>query len=155
MNSTELTYRRAALGGASGFGLLISLYDTLAGDLRRAADAERQHRIEERCRQVNHALLVIGHLEDWVQNSGGGDLSQQLIDFYASLRRNMIQAQVKRSAERLEQQMEKVLCMREMWQKLELGVQEKQTPPKTCEPQTYLASAFVAQDLTHACSWSA
>jgi flagellin-specific chaperone FliS len=46
MSPTEMAYRKTAVGGASGFGLLIALYDTLAGDLRRAADAERANDIE-------------------------------------------------------------------------------------------------------------
>ena len=37
MNPTELAYRKTAVEGASGFGLMIALYDTLAGNLRRAA----------------------------------------------------------------------------------------------------------------------
>ena len=38
MSPTEMAYRKTAIGGASGFGLLVALYDTLAGDLRRAAN---------------------------------------------------------------------------------------------------------------------
>jgi len=37
MNRTDMAYRKSAVEGATGFGLLIALYDTLAGDLRRAA----------------------------------------------------------------------------------------------------------------------
>src|SRR5271165_3608575 len=120
MSPTELAYRKTALGGASGFGLLIGLYDTLAGDLRRAADAERNNDIEKRCREVNHALLVIGHLEDWLAQGSGGELAQRLSAFYAGLRRKMIEAQAKRSAEMLEQQMAEVLEIRSIWLGLEL-----------------------------------
>ena len=67
MNPT-LFYRKAATEGASGFGLLVGLFDTLAGDLRRAAEAQRARDIEKRCKEGNHALLVIGHLEDWVNH---------------------------------------------------------------------------------------
>jgi hypothetical protein len=41
MTPTDLAYRKTAVEGASGMGLLIALYDTLAGDLRRAAAAQR------------------------------------------------------------------------------------------------------------------
>jgi flagellar protein FliS len=116
MNRTELAYRRTALEGASGFGLLIALYDTLAGDLRRAAEAERRNDIEERCGAANHALLVIAHLEDRVGRGAGGELAERLVAFYRSLRRNLIQAQVKRSAKMLEDQMAGVLKIREIWQ---------------------------------------
>lgn len=119
MSPTELAYRKTAIGGASGFGLLIALYDTLAGDLRRAAEAERRNEIEKRCQEVNHALLVIAHLEDWLARGSGGELARELSHFYGSLRRNLISAQAKRSPEILEQQMELVLNFRRLWQGLE------------------------------------
>ncbi len=66
MTPTELSYRKTATEGASGFGLLIGLFDTLAGNLRRAAEAQRANDMEKRCGEANHALLVIGHLENWI-----------------------------------------------------------------------------------------
>jgi flagellar secretion chaperone FliS len=120
MNRTDVTYRKTAAEGASGFGLLIALYDTLAGNLRRAAEAERSNDIEQRCREVNHALLVIAHLEDWVRGGCGGELADQLVVFYASLRRDLVEAQARRSSRMLEMQMAKVLQLREMWQQFDL-----------------------------------
>ena len=119
MSPTEIAYRKTALGGASGFGLLIALYDTLAGDLRRAAEAELRNDIGTRCQQVNHALTVIAYLEDWIDRGPGGDLAVGLKSFYASLRRKMIEAQAKRSAKLLEEQMKEVLDLRAIWQAME------------------------------------
>ncbi len=119
MSAIENAYRKTALGGANGLGLMIALYDTLAGDLRRAAEAERRNDIETRCRQVNHALLVIAHLQDWIDRGPGGELAQQLVAFYSSLRRRLIEAQARRSAEILEQQMALVLDIRAVWQSID------------------------------------
>jgi flagellar protein FliS len=116
----ELAYRKSALGGASGLGLAIALYDTLAGDLRRAASAERTNDIETRCKEVNHALLVVAHLEDALDRGSGGELAQQLRAFYSTLRRKMIEAQAIRSPQMLEQQMASVLEIRAVWQQTEL-----------------------------------
>ncbi|MGC9199490.1 MAG: flagellar export chaperone FliS [Acidobacteriaceae bacterium] len=120
MGSIELSYRKTSVAGASGFGILLALYDTLASDLHRAAEAERNNRIEERCRAGNHALLVIAHLQEWVQRSPGGKLSDQLQRFYSSLRRKLIQAQAMRSADLMEQQMAEVLRLRAIWQQMEM-----------------------------------
>lgn len=141
MSAMELTYRQTALQGASGFGLLIALYDTLAGDLRRAADAERSNNIEERCKQVNHALLVTAHLEDWVHRGGGGELAEQLLAFYASLRRLMIEAQAKRSAVLLEQQMTLVLSIRRTWHELEVRNSSKLESPAWAQVQQFPGGA--------------
>jgi flagellar protein FliS len=119
MNPTELAYRKTAVEGTSGFGLLIALYDTLAGNLSRAAEAQRKNDIEKRCQEISHALLVIAHLEDWVDREGGGELAQKLVRFYAGLRANLVGAQAKQSAEMLEQQMNVILAIRGTWQDLE------------------------------------
>jgi flagellar protein FliS len=119
MNPTELAYRRTAVEGSSGFGLLIALYDTLAGNLRRAADAQRSNKIQKRCQEVNHALLVIGYLEEWIDREGGGELALKLVAFYATLRTKLIQAQARGSADILEREMAVILAIRGTWQELE------------------------------------
>ena len=141
MSAMELAYRKTATQGASGFGLLVALYDTLAGDLRRAAEAERGNNIEKRCREVNHALLVIAHLEDWVHRGGGGELADQLLVFYASLRRLMIEAQAKRSAVMLEQQMTLVLSIRRTWHELEARNTSNTETPAWAQIQVFPGGA--------------
>lgn len=154
MSTTEQAYQRTAVAGASGFGLLIALYDTLAGDLRRAADAERNNDIEKRCQKLNHAFLVIAYLEDWIEQGSGGELAQKLVRFYASLRRKIIEAQAKRSAEILEQQMALVLKIRGTWQEIELRRPTTQETPYWAQTPGYLGDS-PAQDQQNASSWSA
>lgn len=154
MISADLAYRKTAVEGASGFGLLIALYDTLAGDLRRAAEAQRTNDIEKRCREANHALSVIGLLDDSVRRGPGGELAQQLVVLYASLRRDLIAAQASASAGMLEQLMARVLKIRETWQSADLcsrsSVQENLTPVAVRESGGYP----IFQPRNSAGSWS-
>ena len=121
MTPAELAYRKtAATSAASGLPLLIALYDTLAGDIRRAAQAERENDIERRCREAGHALVVIGYLEDFLERGSGGELAAQLAGLYRTLRRNLIEAQAKRSPELLEEQMARVLQVRGSLQTMEM-----------------------------------
>jgi flagellar protein FliS len=152
MNPTELSYRRTAVEGTSGFGLLIALYDTLAGNLSRAAEAQRKNDIEKRCKEINHALLVIAHLEDWVDREGGGELAEKLVCFYSRLRAKMIEAQAKQSPEILEQQMKIVLSIRGTWQDLEARASSVLDAPASTPPQ--FAAAAMQQE-RNAFSWSA
>ena len=155
MNAMEQTYRKMVVGGASDLGLMIALYDTLAGDLRRAAEAERANDIEKRCREVNHALLVIAHLEDAMNGGSGGELAQHLVAFYRSLRRMMIEAQVKRSAEILEQQMAQVLDVRAIWQGFQSrGEESKIDVPSWVQMPDYPGSSYSMYELG-ASRWSA
>jgi flagellar protein FliS len=137
MNPTEMAYRKTAVEGASGFGLLIALYDTVAGDLRRAAQAQRSNDIQKRCHEINHALLVIGYLEDWIDREGGGELAQKLVAFYSNLRSGLIEAQTKKSAEMLERQMDIILDIRGTWQELELRAADALDEPPPLGPQSY------------------
>jgi len=154
MNPTELAYRRTAVEGSSGFGLLIALYDTLAGNLRRAADAQRSDDIQKRCQELNHALLVIGYLEDWIDREGGGELAEKLIIFYANLRAKLIHAQAIKSAEILEQEMAVILTIRGTWQDLELRAASALQANASFAAQSYPGASSMS-DKQSASSWSA
>jgi flagellar biosynthetic protein FliS len=140
MIQTDLAYRRNAAESASGLGLLISLFDTLAGDLRRAAEAQRENDIERRCREVRHALIIVGHLESWVDQGTGGVLAQELLDFYAMLRRKLILAQAGKSAEKLEELMASVLHLREQWQQIELRTEP--SGPEVLRPVIQMPTSY-------------
>jgi flagellar protein FliS len=122
-NKTSLSYRKSAIEGASSIGLIIVLFDTLAGNLRRAAAAIRKDDIEKRCRELNHAALVLGQLESWIDINQGGESAQTLTRFYAYLRAKMMEAAVTKSASLLETQIDMILHVRSAWQKLDVGPQ--------------------------------
>jgi flagellar secretion chaperone FliS len=120
-SQTQLSYRKSAIEGASSIGLIIVLFDTLAGDLRRAAAAIRKNDIEKRCRELDHASLVIGQLESWIDMSNGGESAQTLAAFYAQLRAKMMEAAGSKSAELLETQIAMIMQVRSAWHKLDTG----------------------------------
>jgi flagellar protein FliS len=117
--TTELSYRKSAIEGATTIGLMIALFDTLVGDLRRAAAALRSNDIETRCRELNHAALVISQLESWVDLKNGGESARTLSRFYAYLRAKMLEAAGTKSPKLLETQIEMILHVRSAWQQLD------------------------------------
>jgi flagellar protein FliS len=141
--SNELSYRRSAIEGASPIGLVIALYDTLWGDLRRAAVAIRANDIEERCRELNHAALVLGQLEDWIDLEHGGELAQNLSRFYAYLRAKMMDASIAKSATMLEAQMELILHVRTTWQQRDMAASQS---PKDATTQPIAAASLSDSD---------
>lgn len=114
---TDLAYRKTSIQGSSGFGMLVGIFDALAEDLRRAAQAERNNDLGQRCRDANHAIQIIAFLEDRLEQGDGGELANQMRSFYRTLRRKLLEAQIARSAEQLEELMTAVLKIREAWQK--------------------------------------
>ena len=154
MIQTDLAYRRTAAESATGLGLLISLFDTLAGDLRRAAEAQHADDIERRGREVRHALLVIAHLESWLERGTDGILAQELRCFYSKLRRKLIQAQATKSAETLEELMASVLELREYWQRVELRTEP--SGPEILRPEIQIPVRFPSPQIERLRgSWSA
>jgi flagellar protein FliS len=121
MSDMELAYRRTAIEGASPLGLMIALLDTLVGDFRRAASAIRKDDIEARCRDLNHAALVLGRLESWIDMKNGGEPSRNLSRFYTHLRAKMLEASATKSAAVLDTQIETILNVRSAWQQLDIA----------------------------------
>jgi flagellar protein FliS len=119
MSTTEMSYRRSAIQGASRIGLMIALFDQLASDLRRASAALRNNDIETRCKELNHAFLVLGQLENWVDVKNGGESAQTLSRFYAYLRAKMLEAGAIKSVKLLEMQVDMILLVRSSWQQLD------------------------------------
>lgn len=117
--TTESAYRNSSIGGASPIGLMIVLFDALAADLRRASIAISQHNIETRCKELNHATLVIGRLESWIDVENGGESAQNLSHFYACLRARMMEASASMSAAVLDAQIDMILQVRSAWQQLD------------------------------------
>jgi flagellar biosynthetic protein FliS len=152
MTTMEMAYRKTAVEGSTPFGLLIALYDTLAHDLRRAADAERRNDIPARCREVNHAFTVISYLQDRCEKGDSGELTQQLIGFYASLRRKLILAQAKRSAEMLEEQMAMVLSIRGIWQDIEQRAAAASHAAQAAHAHAFPAATPVQESGAFSCS---
>lgn len=142
-NETELSYRRSAIEGASLVGLTVALYDTLAGDLSRAGRAVRQNNIEARCREANHALLVLGHLESWLDFPEDTNLVRSLVIFYAYIRQRIMCAQAQSAASIFEELGTLVVQTRASWQQLDIRNADLRTdfssPMTTAREETYSA----------------
>lgn len=154
MYSTDMAYRRTAAEGASGLGLLISLYDALASDLRLAASAQRANDIAKRTEKAKHALVLVGFLENWI-NPESGDLAQKLHGFYSKVRKGVITAQLKQSADILESLMTETLSIREAWHKLEMNGSTVQEEVTTSREVPQFFGAFSTQMETRQYNWSA
>jgi len=153
MTQTDTLYRQTAFEGANGLSLLVALYDTVAGNLRRAAAAQRAGNLESRTNELKHALVVVGCLQNWVEPDSG-ELAAKLAGFYSRLRRRIMEAQAEQSSEILEEEMKSVLALREVWQNADhpgRAAGPEVLPPE--RPQGY--PGFLVRMETAQLSWSA
>jgi flagellar protein FliS len=98
---------------------MIILFDTLVGDLRRASVAIHESNIDARCKELNHAALVLAQLEAWIDLKNGGESAVTLSRFYAYLRAKMLEASIKKDASEIDKQIEMILHVRSSWQQLD------------------------------------
>ena len=149
----ERSYRIAAVDTGSTFGLMLALYDTLSGNLRRAAIALRSQDIERRCSELSHAYLVIGQLESWIDPDSDRQLSESLTLFYAHLRSQMLQASLTQSAPALEALMALVVQVRTAWQQRAMDMQQSRVV--STEGPIYDTTSQIAEDRRMALSQTA
>jgi len=115
MVDVRTLYRQNAAGGATPVGQVIALYEQIVEDLRRAETAIDETQIERRTHAINHALLVIGHLESKLNRQVGGKIAQALDHFYVMSRRRLLEAQLNSSKTIVEEQIALWLDLRDAW----------------------------------------
>src|SRR5208337_2851655 len=99
MTDPRTAYREASARGVSPVQSVVQLYEQIIEDLRQALQAIEQNQVELRTHKINHAILVIGHLQSRLNFQSGGKVAQNLNRFYDVLRRELLQAQFQGSAE--------------------------------------------------------
>lgn len=114
-----LAYRRAAAQQASVVGLVIALYDTLAGNLGRAAEAMRRTDLEKRGEELKHGFSVLTQLMSLVDAERGGETALRLRRFYEHLRQQMLRAQFAQDPSLLDSAQALVLDVRGAWQEVD------------------------------------
>jgi flagellar protein FliS len=127
--SVQQSYREATVQGASPVGLVVRLYEQIVEDLRQAAKAIEQNDIGERTRYINHAILVIGHLQSPLDFANGGKVAKDLDHFYNVLRQNLIQVQFYPSKRAITQQITDLFAVRDAWIQVERAERSTVTPP--------------------------
>jgi len=123
----QQSYREGTVRGASPVGLVVRLYEQIIEDLRQAAVAIENNDIMLRTKRIQHAILVIGHLQSPLDFSNGGKVAKDLDHFYNVLRQNLIQVQFYPSKRALCQQITDVLALRAAW----IEVEQAEKPPIT------------------------
>jgi flagellar secretion chaperone FliS len=115
MTDARMFYRENAIRGASRVGLVVLLYEQMIEDLRQAIDALDEKQIELRTRHINHAIVVIGHLQGTLNLAQGGKVARHLDAYYNFLRTRLVEAQAHSSKEILREQIETLLGLRAAW----------------------------------------
>jgi flagellar secretion chaperone FliS len=123
------SYREGTVRGASPVELVVRLYEQLIEDLRQVAIAIEQNAIELRTKRINHAILVVGHLQSPLDFANGGKVAHDLNHFYDVLRQNLLHVQFRPSKTGVQQLITDLLTVREAWIQVERA--ERMSAPVT------------------------
>ncbi len=142
MTNARTAYRENDVRGASSVRLVVLLYDQLIQDLIRAAHAIEQNDVELRTQMLNHAILVVAHLQSPLDFAKGGKVATDLDHFYNVLRHNLVQVQFYPSKQAMSQQITDVQALRAAWievdraQNLVLTTSTRSTPSRDAGSET-------------------
>lgn len=117
-------YREAEIRGASSVECTIMLYDLVVADLRQAVRCLHEGDIEGRTSALVHSLQVLEQLQGSLQMESGGAAAKHLYSFYSLARAKILEGQLKCRAKLLEEIVDALLQVRDMWQ----GVEQKCQP---------------------------
>jgi flagellar protein FliS len=115
MKDPRTAYREDDARGATGVRLVVLLYEQLIKDLREAAKAMDENKIELRSKRINHAFEVICALQGTLNMERGGQVARNLAWFYTVLRANLLEAHFHQSQEMLSRRITDLLALREAW----------------------------------------
>jgi flagellar protein FliS len=114
-----LSYQQASARGASPVGQVVALYDTILRDFVRALAALQGGDVETRVFELNHALLVIAHLQSVLDHERGGEAAKYFDRFYSITRGVIVEANIGATPESLEELINLYGGLREAWYQAE------------------------------------
>jgi flagellar protein FliS len=145
------SYREGAVLGASPAQLVILLYEQAIQDLRRALIALEKGDIEQRTREINHAIVIIGQLQATLDMERGGEVAKNLERFYDLLRGSMVAAQVNQSARILRQQISDLVLLHGAWLEVERAATSLESASRLAPPRAS-ADADTPEPLSFECN---
>lgn len=126
-----MNYASESATGVSPVGLVIRIYENIVSDLGRAVIAVRDGDIEKRTQQLQHALLLLAHLQSALDKENGGEPAALLERFYNLARARILDAQFRQSGKILEEVIGDFLSVREAWSTIETQVNSPSAEPPT------------------------
>jgi flagellar protein FliS len=112
-------YRQASAHGGSPIGMIVALYDTILRDFRRAIAAIDSNDVQLRVTELNHAVRVIGHLDEILDHKRGGEAAGRFQRFYQVTRGMIVAANAQATRSAIESLIELYAPVRQAWHEIE------------------------------------
>lgn len=148
----KLTYRENAVRGATPIELVVILFDAAIDDIQRARTAIKNNQIEERTSAIRHAMLILQQLQGTLDFAKGGQVARQFEQFYNLIRAKLLEAQLRNSADQMQQQIRFMSEIRDCW--VQVGKQFHSAPESERTAGTIARPRFT-EETGSTSEWSA
>jgi flagellar protein FliS len=95
------------------------MYDRLVADIQAAIACMQKMDIEGRCKNINHAFLLLQQLQCGLNMDEGGETAKSLEAFYLYIHSTLLEAQGRNSIQLLQALIERILQVRSAWYQVE------------------------------------
>jgi flagellar secretion chaperone FliS len=127
-NDAASAYHQTSAHGGSPVAMIVALYDTILRDFRRALVALEAGNVETRVFELNHALTVIGHLEEVLDHKRGGAVAKRFEGFYRITRGLIVAANAEPNRKSIDDLIEMYGTLRLAWQEADRKLQGSEAP---------------------------
>lgn len=152
MGDPARAYRQFAGQGASLVNLVIQSYDQILNALYAAIRFIEANRIEPKVKELNHALLLVGHLQNALDFKAGPEVARNLERFYNLARTRILKASSQNSVALLQEVAGDFTTMRHAWEEVEKSVASTRESPTRSAGSNPYASIEASYD---SIDWSA
>ena len=125
--NAALLYRETIVQTATPVGLITLLHEEAIRSLNQALHGLREKNLEKRTLALSHVIQITGYLQSILDFERGGNVAQQLSDFYNMVRAKVIEASIKSSEEIVQQLVEEFRLSAEAWRQVDQTVSSGQT----------------------------
>lgn len=94
---------------------VVLLYDGAIGFLTRALDAMAQQDVRGRHQGISRALAIVNYLQNTLNMEAGGEVARSLDALYSYTRDRLLEANMKRRREPIEEALRLLGTLREGW----------------------------------------
>lgn len=94
---------------------VVLLYDGAIGFLTRALDGFAQNDIRARHQGISRALAIVNYLQNTLNLEAGGEIARALDSLYSYTRERLLEANMKRQAEPIEEALRLLGTLRDGW----------------------------------------
>ena len=116
--NVQSAYQQSSARGATPLGQVVALYDTILRDFYRAQSAIEGNDHEARTFELNHAIIVLGELQNVLDFERGGEAARRLKSFYEVARTMILEVCVAPSEQGLKLLIEIFLPVRQAWHQI-------------------------------------